>query len=98
MLCAQASAAMEKLVVEYAKSGRATCKHCNTVIAKGSVRLGSVTKDRGHDNTKWHHPVCFVKNSPKSMDAAKLAGFTDLKVSGFFSLPIFCCCHFQIVI
>ncbi|KAH9544592.1 hypothetical protein CY35_12G002000 [Sphagnum magellanicum] len=81
MLCAQASAAMEKLVVEYAKSGRATCKHCNTVIAKGSVRLGSVTKDRGHDNTKWHHPVCFVKNSPKSMDAAKLAGFTDLKDS-----------------
>jgi bifunctional polynucleotide phosphatase/kinase len=69
------------LVVEYAKSGRATCKHCNTVIAKGSVRLGSVTKDRGHDNTKWHHPVCFVKNSPKSMDAAKLAGFTDLKDS-----------------
>lgn len=54
MLCAQASAAMEKLVVEYAKSGRATCKHCNTVIAKGSVRLGSVTKDRGHDNTKWY--------------------------------------------
>jgi hypothetical protein len=29
------------------------------------------------------------------MDAAKLAGFTDLKVSGFFSLPIFCCCQFS---
>ncbi|CAM6038134.1 unnamed protein product [Sphagnum compactum] len=92
MLCAQASAAMEKLVVEYAKSGRATCKHCNTVIAKGSVRLGSVTKDRGHDNTKWHHPVCFVKNSPKSMDAAKLAGFTDLKDSDRDALGVLTVC------
>jgi len=62
--------------VEYAKSGRATCKQCKTKIDKDALRLGHKTVaqtsgDGGEDasaraashmmeSTKWYHRECFA--------------------------------------
>ncbi|KAG5546106.1 hypothetical protein RHGRI_018323 [Rhododendron griersonianum] len=46
-----------KVVAEYAKSARSSCKKCDKKIDTNTLRLGSVTRDkrRGFDMTKWHH-------------------------------------------
>ncbi|CAN0826116.1 Polynucleotide 3'-phosphatase ZDP [Linum grandiflorum] len=49
-----------KIVAEYAKSGRSSCKKCSQSIPTKSLRLGLVSRDsRGFDMTKWHHMHCF---------------------------------------
>ncbi|KAL7129448.1 hypothetical protein ABFS83_13G066500 [Erythranthe nasuta] len=72
-----------KLVVEYAKSGRSSCKICSKAIASSSVRLGSVSKDpRGFDMTKWHHLNCFpFRNSDPVFSPDAIKGFSSLKSS-----------------
>jgi len=61
--------------VEYAKSGRAGCKHCKAKIDKDALRIGHKTvaqaaEDGGEDaaaranshmleSTKWYHRECF---------------------------------------
>ncbi|KAL0320607.1 UNVERIFIED_CONTAM: Polynucleotide 3'-phosphatase ZDP [Sesamum radiatum] len=70
-----------KIVAEYAKSGRSSCKKCSKAIASSSLRLGLVSKDpRGFDMTKWHHLDCFpFKNSDSVSSAEAIAGFSSLK-------------------
>ncbi|XP_062206782.1 polynucleotide 3'-phosphatase ZDP-like [Phragmites australis] len=66
--------------VEYAKSGRSTCKGCSENIAKGSLRLGTSFHDtRGFDNTKWYHVVCFPASSYPVFPAENLKGFDSIK-------------------
>ncbi|KAI8552441.1 hypothetical protein RHMOL_Rhmol06G0267000 [Rhododendron molle] len=59
-----------KVVAEYAKSARSSCKKCDKKIDANALRLGSVTKDkrRGFDVTKWHHLDCFPMDSEESKD------------------------------
>ncbi|KAL0328416.1 UNVERIFIED_CONTAM: Polynucleotide 3'-phosphatase ZDP [Sesamum calycinum] len=70
-----------KIVAEYAKSGRSSCKKCSKAIASSSLRLGLVSKDpRGFDMTKWHHLECFPFNNSDSVSSAEaIAGFSSLK-------------------
>jgi len=57
-----------KFEVEYAKSGRAACKHCKTKIEKDALRFGysqdvpageDGTKNYAMAGTKWYHFECF---------------------------------------
>ncbi|KAG8386419.1 hypothetical protein BUALT_Bualt03G0146800 [Buddleja alternifolia] len=82
------SAAPVKIVAEYAKSGRSSCKKCSKAIASSSLRLGLVSKDpRGFDMTKWHHLSCFpFSNSDSISSAEAIAGFLSLKSSDQESL------------
>ncbi|KAK4781980.1 hypothetical protein SAY86_016082 [Trapa natans] len=67
-----------KTVVEYAKSGRSSCKKCSSAITKDALRVGAVSRDaRGFDMTKWHHLGCFSFISLESAEA--ISGFSSLK-------------------
>ncbi|KAK6230738.1 hypothetical protein QUC31_002256 [Theobroma cacao] len=66
-----------KIIAEYAKSGRSSCKKCGKAITAQALRLGLVTRDlRGFDVTKWHHLPCFSEKID-SLDVIK--GFDLLK-------------------
>lgn len=68
-----------KTAVEYARSGRSSCKKCSSAIAKDALRVGAVSRDsRGFDMTKWHHLGCFPFSSLDSVEA--IGGFSSLKV------------------
>ncbi|KMZ64327.1 hypothetical protein ZOSMA_375G00160 [Zostera marina] len=69
------------VVVEYAKSGRSSCKKCLKPIANGSLRLGSSFKNpSGFDMIKWHHLCCFSKESWTDVgDVEEIKGFSSLK-------------------
>ncbi|KAI3943774.1 hypothetical protein MKW98_004279 [Papaver atlanticum] len=41
-----------KIVTEYAKSSRSSCKKCSEAIPVKSLRLGSICKERGHHVTR----------------------------------------------
>ncbi|KAG6395574.1 hypothetical protein SASPL_141697 [Salvia splendens] len=77
------STASVKLVAEYAKSGRSSCKKCSKSIAASALRFGFVSKDpRGFDMTKWHHLNCVsfsASGFASSVDA--ITGFSSLKSS-----------------
>lgn len=67
--------------VEYAKSGRSTCKGCNENIAKGALRLGASAHDpRGFDSTKWYHVACFPTSSYTVFPVENLKGFDSIEV------------------
>lgn len=66
--------------VEYAKSGRSTCKGCSENIAKGALRLGATFPDpRGYENTKWYHVVCFPTSSYPLFPMSNLKGFDSIE-------------------
>ncbi|GJM93208.1 hypothetical protein PR202_ga09752 [Eleusine coracana subsp. coracana] len=66
--------------VEYAKSGRSTCKGCNENIAKGALRLGASAHDpRGFDSTKWYHVACFPTSSYPVFPVENLKGFDSIE-------------------
>lgn len=70
-----------RIVAEYAKSNRSSCKKCAKPIIVGALRLGLVSRDsRGFDMTKWHHLNCFKMAS--SLDSIpsvdEIGGFTNL--------------------
>ncbi|XP_059662727.1 polynucleotide 3'-phosphatase ZDP isoform X2 [Cornus florida] len=74
------SMASSKLIVEYAKSNRSSCKKCSKIIAANDLRLGLVSRDpRGFDTPKWHHPRCFPMNSESITSAEAFKGFSSLK-------------------
>lgn len=79
------SSASVKIVAEYAKSGRSSCKKCSKSIASSSLRLGLVSKDpRGFDMTKWHHFNCFPFTDSNPISSAEaITGFSSLKVKHF---------------
>ena len=75
------SSSSSKVVVEYAKSNRSSCKICSKTITANAVRLGLVTRDaRGFDMTKWHHVHCFPAGSKSISSAEMIGGFSSLKV------------------
>ncbi|RLN25023.1 polynucleotide 3' [Panicum miliaceum] len=68
------------VLVEYAKSGRSTCKGCSENIAKGALRLGASAHDpRGYDTTKWYHVACFPASSYPIFPVENLKGFDSIK-------------------
>ncbi|XP_017252026.1 polynucleotide 3'-phosphatase ZDP [Daucus carota subsp. sativus] len=73
------SSSSSKIIAEYAKSNRSSCKKCSTSIDNKSLRLGSVSRDpRGFDSTKWYHLNCLPLTST-SVDS--ISGFTSLKTT-----------------
>lgn len=71
-----------KILAEYAKSNRSSCKKCSNTIAVRALRLGLVSRDaRGFDVTKWHHLGCFSFGPYSVASAAEaIKGFDSLKV------------------
>ncbi|ERN04578.1 hypothetical protein AMTR_s00075p00081460 [Amborella trichopoda] len=68
-----------KIVAEYAKSARSSCKKCGATISKDCLRLGIVSKGPGNfDVTKWHHIDCFPSESHEVI-GEKISGFSLLK-------------------
>ncbi|XP_034943487.1 poly [ADP-ribose] polymerase [Chelonus insularis] len=66
--------------VEYAKSGRASCKACKVTIAKDELRLAKLVQSPFHDGmmATWFHPHCFfTKAKPKSI--TEIANFDNVK-------------------
>jgi hypothetical protein len=63
-------------VIEEAKSGRASCRTCRKVIAKGELRLGVETQTQFSDqpSLQWHHLPCAATKLPEELKAA-LAGY-----------------------
>lgn len=69
-----------KVVAEYAKSNRSSCKKCSKTIAAKALRLGSVTRDsRGFDVTKWHHVDCYPIVSEPIDSGDSIQGFSSLQ-------------------
>lgn len=67
--------------VEYAKSGRSTCKGCSGAIASGALRLGASARDpRGFDATKWYHVSCLPSSSHPLGPIESIKGFDSIKV------------------
>ena len=67
--------------VEYAKSGRSTCKGCSGAIASGALRLGASARDpRGFDATKWYHVSCLPSSSHPLGPIESIKGFDSVKV------------------
>ncbi|KAJ9671441.1 hypothetical protein PVL29_025245 [Vitis rotundifolia] len=76
------SSSSSKVIVEYAKSNRSSCKICSKTIPANAVRLGLVTRGaRGFDMTKWHHVHCFSAGSESISSAEMIQGFASLKSS-----------------
>ena len=76
------SSASSKVIAEYAKSSRSSCKKCSQPIAAKELRLGMVTRDsRGLDMTKWHHLGCFPVESVPVDSVEDIGGFSSLQVS-----------------
>ncbi|XP_071730109.1 polynucleotide 3'-phosphatase ZDP [Rutidosis leptorrhynchoides] len=72
----------KKIVVEYAKSGRSSCKKCSEKIETKSIRLGYSSWDpRGFENTKWHHLDCFFPLDADPVSAESIDGYSKLKGS-----------------
>ncbi|XP_047526673.1 poly [ADP-ribose] polymerase [Vanessa atalanta] len=75
-------AALANYSIEYSKSSRATCKHCDIKICKGEIRVSKLSYDPKYgDHPNWHHLNCFAE---KKNEFLFLAGGEDLP--GFKSL------------
>ncbi|CAK1553493.1 unnamed protein product [Leptosia nina] len=62
--------------VEYAKSSRASCKHCDIKICKDEVRISKMVFDpRFGDAPAWHHVKCFAE---RRVEFLFLAGGEDI--------------------
>lgn len=69
-----------KIVAEYAKSNRSTCKTCSKKIAAKALRLGFVSRDeRGFDMTRWVHSDCASFGSEPVSSAEAINGFALLE-------------------
>lgn len=81
------SMAPSKVVAEYAKSNRSTCKKCYEPIQSKTLRLILVSRHmaRRLDITKWHHFSCFPISSSNS-DPKTIIGFSSLKLCSFQTL------------
>jgi hypothetical protein len=87
------SPAASAVCVEYAKSGRSTCKGCSAIIDSGALRLGATARDpRGFDSTKWYHVSCFPASSHPLGPVEGISGFDAIKVGlglvPFVSRPV----------
>eukprot|EP01029_Cantina_marsupialis_P019698 TRINITY_DN4580_c0_g1_i1.p1 TRINITY_DN4580_c0_g1~~TRINITY_DN4580_c0_g1_i1.p1 ORF type:complete len:1207 (-),score=475.35 TRINITY_DN4580_c0_g1_i1:263-3883(-) len=84
--------ANNKYEVQYAKSGRSTCKdtQCKKGIEKGSLRIGKLTPnpfgDENDTMPTWYHPKCMFNTLKRARATTKkieseedLIGFDDLE-------------------
>jgi len=71
---------MPGFTTDYAKSNRATCKGCQKLIAKDTLRIGKLVKSPHFDGemTLWHHTACLFKKE-SIPDVALIEGFTNLR-------------------
>lgn len=77
----RSSSSSSKILAEYAKSNRSSCKKCTKKIDANALRLALVTKDnRGYDLVKWHHLDCFPVDSKLLDSPEAIEGFSSLKV------------------
>ncbi|KAL4708395.1 hypothetical protein ACJJTC_019631 [Scirpophaga incertulas] len=63
---ANVSGALRDFAVEYSKSSRATCQHCEIKICKGEVRISKTVFDtevgsKYGGQPLWHHVPCFAE-------------------------------------
>ncbi|XP_032296678.1 poly [ADP-ribose] polymerase [Drosophila virilis] len=67
-------------MAEYAKSGRASCKGCKTVILKDSIRLAVMVQSPFHDGKmpNWFHKDCFFKKQ-KPASVGDIKNFENLR-------------------
>ncbi|KAG8465133.1 hypothetical protein KFE25_012496 [Diacronema lutheri] len=65
--------------VEYAKSGRSSCKKCKVKIAKDELRVGVVTVNEDVEMTSWFHPQCAQKKRGVEMTPSEFAGYDELR-------------------
>ncbi len=64
---------MSEHKVELSPSGRATCRSCKELIAKGVVRFGRSVPDSFSDTgtrLEWHHLECAAKRFPEEVQEA----------------------------
>ncbi|KAI5662377.1 hypothetical protein M9H77_21700 [Catharanthus roseus] len=79
-MASKSSSSSSKIVAEYAKSGRSSCKQCSKAIAASALRLGLVSRGSGgFDMTKWHHLQCFPLESESAGSPESIKGFSALK-------------------
>lgn len=67
--------------IEYAKSGRASCKKCKENIAKDAVRMAIMVQSHLYDGKMalWHHLACFFKKKNKLTSTSEIANFNNLR-------------------
>nr|GEX00658.1 HAD-like domain-containing protein [Tanacetum cinerariifolium] len=77
------TSSLPKIIAEYAKSGKSSCKKCSEKIGSKALRLGLKVKDpRGYDSVKWHHFKCFGEmGSGSGCEVEAIKGFEELKGS-----------------
>lgn len=79
----------EDYVVEYSKSSRAVCIHCQEKIEKSLIRFGKLdynaeTPFKAGPVPRWHHLECFVKSIDKLEfygEVKKIPGFGNLEAA-----------------
>ncbi|XP_063621514.1 poly [ADP-ribose] polymerase [Cydia splendana] len=80
-------AALKDFFIEYSKSSRATCKHCDIKICKDEVRISKTVYDteigqKYGGQPLWHHVKCFAEARGELLYMAggeDLPGFNNLK-------------------
>jgi len=50
------------VTIEFAKTGRSTCRKCMNKIEKGQPRVGMMAWIVGRNAMTWQHPICSLKN------------------------------------
>ena len=50
------------ITIEFAKTGRSTCRKCMTKIDKGQPRVGMMAWIVGRNAMTWQHPICALQN------------------------------------
>ncbi|WOL07419.1 hypothetical protein Cni_G16160 [Canna indica] len=69
--------ANSECTIEVSPTSRATCKHCNQKIQKGTVRVSTKPEGQGPRGLSWHHANCFVMMCPSS-SLEKISGWDNL--------------------
>ncbi|XP_017873447.1 PREDICTED: poly [ADP-ribose] polymerase [Drosophila arizonae] len=67
-------------MVEYSKTGRASCKGCKTLIPKDVVRIAVMVQSAFHDGKtpNWFHKDCFFKKQ-KPASVGDIKNFENLR-------------------
>ncbi|CAL1292484.1 unnamed protein product [Larinioides sclopetarius] len=67
--------------VEYAKSGRASCKKCKQNIPKDTLRMAIMIQSHLYDGKMplWHHLKCFFQKKNKLQSISEIANFDNLR-------------------
>ncbi|XP_055386145.1 poly [ADP-ribose] polymerase [Condylostylus longicornis] len=68
--------------IEYAKTGRASCKGCKTGIGQGSLRLAVMVQSWKFDGKQpnWYHEHCFF-NKQRPGSEGDIANFNNIKLA-----------------